>query len=84
MTLQTRKPAKDVATCIYLKWEDTRGVVVNKRETSTGYRVLLNRESELGQMADIDQLKDVALTKFYNRHLAIGGNPWKDAVMQCQ
>ena len=84
LSLHSKKSAKNVAMCIYLKWEDTRGVVVSQRETTTGYRILINRESELGQMVDVDQLKDGASTKFYNRHLVIGGNPWKDAVIECQ
>jgi hypothetical protein len=84
LLLQSSKQAKDVAQCIYLRWEDTPGVMVNIRESPVGFRVLLIRESELGQMVDVEKKSDGATTKFYNRHLVIGGNTWKDAVLECQ
>lgn len=82
--LQSSKTAHSLAQCIYLRWEDTRGVVVNMRDSVNGFRVLLYRESELGQMVDIEKTANGSQVKFYNRHIAIGGNPWRDAVAQCQ
>lgn len=83
LLLQSSKLAKTVAQCIYLRWEDTPGVTVNIRELSNGFRVLLYR-GDLGQMVDVESKLNGAITKFYNRHLAIGGNPWKEAVLECQ
>ena len=84
LTINSKKSASKVSGCIHERWEDTRGVSVSSRETSNGYRVILIRESELGQMVDVEYLSTGSISKFYNRHYVIGDNLWLTAVKECQ
>jgi hypothetical protein len=84
LSLASTKDAKVVAECIFAKWEDTAGGVATQRETEAGFRVLYIRASELGHMAEVDRLPGRTQSRFYNRHLVIGTNHWRQAVLDCQ
>lgn len=85
LALQSTKDVKAVADCILLRWENTAGGVGTQRESATGYRLLYIRESELGQMVEVDRQPAGSKSRFYNRHPIIGmPNHWRQAVADCQ
>lgn len=85
LALQSTKDVKAVADCILLRWENTAGGVGTQRESATGYRLLYIRESELGQMVEVDVSRPAASHAFTTGHPIIGmPNHWRQAVADCQ
>lgn len=77
-----------IASCVVAMWEGNPGVVVSYRPTSNGYRVLLYRNADfgqlaLGQMVDINSSRHPVDINFYNRHPVVGVNVYHEAVKEC-
>ena len=77
------KSPKEIFLCFAPEWEEY--VVVNARETKSGYSVTGIMGTELKYMADIDQVDQGSKTKLYTfKVIEIGRDPLLGAVTKCQ
>jgi hypothetical protein len=82
--LFSSKDAKSVAQCIFIKWEDIPGGIATIRESKEGFRTLFFFGGELADMTEVDKLRDGSQSRFYNAIPHLLGDPWQQAVIDCQ